>query len=467
VTFFLDVLWTGADTAANNTDDDIVTRLWEKGLPTLTVVTADDVMNLSDAESALSPQQASTLNAPTSALHEVAAQEKAKAPDESSRAANRASGFQSGGTGYDVSEQELAALADEIRLESSRDSITYILDVLTTILASEQSPELLNKLFEVYEEVLESLLRQGQWTVLEHVLCLLFETEAVRPDLGDDLKQKLRTLFEKLGTAERISLIEQYLTKAEAPNTEGLGTVLLMMPPGSVPALCALLGNLDHPSHQTIVADALSILAKDQADPLLKFLADRRPALVRQLLAIIGKWRNPRHADAIEKLVRYPDAGVRRDVIRTLGLLRPSGNGTKLVALLSDADEGVRLASLKLLVSGTYTAPFSAWEALVTADDFGDRSHTEKRNIFHAMRATSRNEAVPYWSDLLTDWGWTNRKKREDLALLAAETLGKLATPEAMAALQVGQQKGGASVKQACGVALAAAERERLKTKAS
>jgi HEAT repeat protein len=309
----------------------------------------------------------------------------------------------------------------------------------------------------------ESLLRQGQWIVLEHVLCLLFETEAVRPDLGDEQKQKLRALFDRLGTAERIVLIEKYLTKTEKPNTDGLGTVLLMMPPGSVPAICALLGNLENPSHQTIVSDALSVLAKDQADPVLRSLADRRPAFVRQLLAIIGKWRNPKHAEVIEKLVRYPDAGVRREVIRTLGLLRPSGNGARFVALLSDADEGVRLASLKLLVSGSYTAPFSAWEPVVTADDFGDRSHTEKRNIFHAMRATSLNEAVPYWCDLLTDWGWTNRKKREDLALLAAETLGKLATAEAIAALEIGQQKGGASIKQACAVALAAATRQKQK----
>lgn len=462
VTFFLDVLWTGAD-PASNTDDDIVTRLWERGLPTITVVTADEVMNLAEGEVALTPQQGAALNAEPSSLRDVLAKEKAKPVDEASHPASRASRFQSGGTGYDVTGQELAVLADEIRLESSRDSISYLLDILTTVLASEQSPALLNKLFEVYEGVVESLLRQGQWVVLEHVLCLLFETDAVRPDLAEEPKRKLNALFEKLGTPERIKLIEQYLTKTETPNTEGLGTVLVMMPAGSVPALCALLGNLEHPAHQCIVADALAVMAKDQPDPLLRSLTDRRPAFVRHLLSILGKWNNPRHADTVEKIVRYPDAAVRRDVIRTLGILRPNGNGAKLIGLLSDADEGVRLASLKLLVSGNYTAPFSAWEPLVTADDFGDRSHTEKRNVFHAMRATSRNEAVSYWSDLLTDWGWTNRQKREDLALLAAETLGKLATAEAIAALEIGQRKGSPKIKQACAAALTAATRQQLK----
>ena len=62
----------------------------------------------------------------------------------------------------------------------------------------------------------------------------------------------------------------------------------------------------------------------------------------------------------------------------------------------------------------------------MTAENFNDREAAEKRNIFHAMRVTTGDDAVPYWAALLTDWGWTNRKKREDLALLAVDALGKL-----------------------------------------
>jgi hypothetical protein len=115
------------------------------------------------------------------------------------------------------------------------------------------------------------------------------------------------------------------------------------------------------------------------------------------------------------------------------------------------------------LASGNYAAPFAAWEPLVTSDGFGDRPYTEKRNMFHAMRATARDEAVPYWTTLLTDRGWTNRTKREEMALLAAENLGKLATPHAMAALEIGRQKGGAAVRHACAIALAMASKQRAK----
>ena len=114
----------------------------------------------------------------------------------------------------------------------------------------------------------------------------------------------------------------------------------------------------------------------------------------------------------------------------------------------------MRLATLKPLLTGHYTATFNIWEPIVNAEHFTERDAAEKRNIFHAMRVTAGDDAVPYWGSLLTDWGWTNRKKREDLALLAVDALGKLGTAAAKAALDTGSKKGTAAVKQACATAL-------------
>ena len=460
VLFFLDALW-GNKNAAADDDDDIVTRLWERNLTTMSLVTANEVMKLSDVETILTPQQQSSLNAPTSSLKDVVDQEKNNQKKETDK--SRASTFKSGVTGYEISDGELSALSEEVQAETSRDIIAYLLDILTAILASEQSPELLTELFSVYEGLIESLLRQGQWSLLEHILCLLLETNAVRPDLAEEHTEKLKELLESLGTPERIKTIEHYLVKTENPNTDGLQTILAMMPPASVGPLCALMGNVTNQAHQAIIADALASVAKDYPEQLIKSLADRRPALVRPLLGIIARWNNPQHAEAVEKIIRYPDAGIRREVIRTIGVLRPSGSGVKLVPLLNDSDEGVRLAAFKLLLAGNYTAPYTVWEPLVTAEEFADRPPAERRNIYHAMRTTCGDEAVAYWTGLLTDWGWTNRKKREELALLAVDALGKLSTPAALAALQLGLQKGGPAVKQAAAAAFAAASKPRAK----
>lgn len=451
VLFFFDALWDTVGQAGTE-DDDIVTRLWSQNLPTLTLVTADEVMKISEIDDVLAPQGKAPLD---SSLKDILAEAKAKEGKDAKEDPHRKQKILSSVTGYEVTEQEMAALAQDIQAESSRDSILYILDILTAVLSSEQSPDLLSKLFDIYEGLLKSLFQGGHWFIVEHVLGLLSEAEAIRPDLTEDHKKKLQNMFDQLGSPELVKLIERYLNTADKPRTEGFANVLLMMKPSAVPELCTLLGDLEHPAHQTLIANALVDLAKETPEIVAKHLSDRRPTFVRNLLSIITRWNNPKLVDNVEKILRYPDPLIRREVIRTMAILKPSGNAAKLVPMLNDPDEGVRLATLKPLLTGNYTAPFAIWEPIVNAETFSEREPAEKRNIFHAMRATAGDEAVPYWTTLLTEWGWTNRKKREDLALMAVDALGKLGTAAALAALDTGTKKGTATVKQACATAIA------------
>lgn len=463
LSIFLASLWSDAD--SNEDDDDIVTRLWSRNLSTITLVTAEELSKFSAGNDGFIRLDGS-MSSSDSTLRELLDRERERkkkigteTDTKSGGSGNAKSRFQSGLAGYEVTEEELAVLAQEIEAERKQDSLMYILDMLTAILASEESPALLTKLFSLWGNIVESLLREGKWTVLENVLSLLHETDTLRPDLGEEHKQQLASLLNGLGRAERVKVIETYLNRSPNVEVKGLSTILLLMKTDAVSSLCSLLANLTSQVHQAIVSEALTVLAKDHPDPLVRGLSDRRPGYVRNLISILIKWNNPRFADPIEKLTRYPDAQVRREVIRALGLFRPSGNGTKLVSLSTDEDEGVRFAALKLLMSGQYTVPFSLWSPLLSEEGFTDRPISERRAVFHAIRATCGDEAVPYWQGLMTEWAWTNRKKKEELAVIGAETLGKLATTAAIAALSLGAKKGSAAVRQACAAALLQAQR--------
>jgi len=459
LSFFLDALWASQD---KENDDDIVTHLWQKNLTALTLVTAEEIAKASGSDAFL---QLNPLTTSDSTLRELLDRERKKntaqsATSETETAAQQKARFQSGLVGYEVTEDELAALAEEIEQENRQDSTTYVLDVLTAILASEQSPALLTKLCSLWGQVITSLVQSGHWAVLETVLSILHETDVVRPDISDIHKHQLAALLSGLGKPEHIKSIESYLNRTPTANTEGLSTVLLMMGTEAVSLLCSLLANLEHSAHQTIVSETLHALAKDHSDPVLRGLTDRRPTYVRNLLAIVAKWNDPAFADAVEKLVRYPDAQVRKEALRVLGHLKPNGNGARLILCLSDTDDSVRIAALKLLTTGQYTAPFPQWAPILADNIFWERSLSEKRGLYQAIRATCGDDAIPYWQELFTKWAWTNRKKKEECAVLAAETLGKLATPAALATLEMGKKKGSAAVRQACAMALAQFHRQ-------
>jgi hypothetical protein len=470
LSFLLDSLWGSLDSEED--DDDIVTRLWSKDLSTITIVTAEEVAKASTGGDDVALPTAGVMESPESNLRDILDREQTKARKEpglgidgsrplGDKPAARAGRFQSGQAGYEVSDKELAELAKEIEAESARDNMTYLLDMLTAILASEKSSVILTKLLDLWGDVLDSLAAQGKWSVLDSVLGLLNAAAEVRPDLSDDHKKQLAALLDNLGRPERMKMIETYLNKIPDATTVGLPAVLLLMTPAAVSALCTLLANLEAPAHQAVVAEAIETLAKDQPDHVLRGLSDRRPRYVKNLLAILLKWNNPRFADAVEKLVRYPDIQVRKEVVRAIGIFRPNGNGMKLIAFLNDSEESVRFAALKLLITGQYKAPYSTWSPIVSADTFMDRTLGEKRAVFQAMRATSSDEVIPFFESLITERSWTNRKNKEELAALAAETLGKLPTPAALTALELGQKKGVAAVRQACTVALAQAQRQQ------
>ncbi|MCS6294445.1 MAG: HEAT repeat domain-containing protein, partial [Nitrospira sp.] len=460
LSFFLDSLWASQD---KENDDDIVTRLWQKNMAALTLVTAEEIAKASGGSDAF--LKLNPLTTSDSTLRELLDQERKKknaqsGSSETQSAAQQKARFQSGLVGYEVTEDELAALAKEIEQENQQDSTTYILDVLTAILASEQSPALLTKLCSLWGHVITALVQSGKWAVLETVLSILHETEAVRPDISETHKHHIATLLSGLGKPEHIKSIESYLNRTPNANTEGLSTVLLMMGTEAVSLLCSLLANLEHSTHQAIVSETLHTLARDHSEPLLRGLTDRRPVYVRNLLTIVAKWNNPTFAEAVEKLVRYPDAQVRKEAIRVFGLLKPNGNGARLILCLSDAEDSVRIAALKLLATGQYTAPFPQWTPILSDDTFLERPLSEKRGLYQAIRATCGDEAIPYWQGLFTEWAWTNRKKKEECAVLAAEALGKLATPAAIATLELGKKKGSAAVRQACTMAFSQLQKQ-------
>jgi hypothetical protein len=467
--FFLGALWGGTGKDGEEDDDDIVTRLWAKNLATITIVTAAEIAKVAGSLDILSPQNEGAMSAPPGRLREIIDEETSRlSKSQGGAAASQRARFQSGLAGFETTEAEMAALQAEIIAESRRDSVAYLVEVLSAIFVSEQSEPVLSRCLDVFGNVVASLLEQGNWTAINTVLGFLYESEGMRPTLTEAQKARISKIFSDLGSNEQQRMIETCLNRSADVTTVDLLPVLLQMKPAAVPGLCGLLANLQFSAHQAVASDALATLAKETPEPILRGLTDRRPAYVRHLLSILHRWNDPRHAEYVEKIVRYPDPQIRKEVIRLLGHLRPNGSGVKFVGLVGDSDETVRMAALKLLNDGHYTVPFSTWSPILSAEPFADRSPAEKRAVFQAVRQTSGDEAVPYWQGLLTDWSWTNRKKKEDLALLAAEALGKLATPAAMQALELGQAKGGGSVRQACSNALIlAAKQQKSKSSAA
>jgi hypothetical protein len=457
--YFLETL--GGEHGTQTLDEDIITRLWEKNLPTISLVTAEEIVKSLDLMTFMAPQDTNTMNSPVSyvsKIHSAEAVRRAHVGATGATAQGK-TGAQSDLAEFQVSQQELEKLAQEIVEESKRDSLAYVLDVLFAILASEQSPALLSKILDVCEEILEKLTRQGNWKLLNQVLGLLHEMERW-PDLSEALRMKLAGLLATPAQPSNIQAMAMVLNPSPQISTDGFLPFLLQLNPAASPSLCDLLARLDHQEHRSVVCDALVVLAKDAPEPLVTGLDHRTGPFVKNLVNILTRLGDPRLADSLEKASQHQDSMVRKEVVRAFSLLRPTGNGSPLMAFIQDPDGAIRLSALKLLAGGEYTVPFQAWVPILSGKAFRERSNSEQRTILRAVSRTAGAEAVPYWRQLLVQRLWTKRAHKLELASLAAEALGKIGTPNAISALEAGRKRRNRVIRNACSTALAALEKQ-------
>lgn len=279
---------------------------------------------------------------------------------------------------------------------------------------------------------------------------------------AEESKRKLRSLLESLTDARHLEAITTSVNAHPGTPAQEFFLFLLHLSSHAIPALCQLLGTLKRKSHRLAVCNALAVLAKEKSDVLAKGLTDSRWYYVRNLVYIIGKIGNPNHAAVVEPLATHPDPRVRREAMRTLGMLRAAGQaplpgkGHALVAVLGDSDETIRLSALNLLNAGSYRMPFSVWAPIVTSPTFLMRSNSEMQLTFGVMAKLVGEEAVPYLRSLVTRRLWFNRKRKQEVGALAAEALASLATPGAVAALEAGQKRANRVIRHACLAALTA-----------
>ncbi len=455
---FLESLGADQDTAGAD-DEDTVTRLWAKDLSTVSIVTAEQIVRGSAADDPLMPQDAVTLNTPTSRLKEITAaaiahQEHEKAlggkhrVDSSATSASKTD-FRPSLPEYEVSPQELNQLAAQIEAESLRDDSAYLADLWSTILASEQSASLLYEILDLLAEILETLIQAGDWKPLSILVGRLSEIKH-RSDLTMEHHQKVLQLLDSLAGRKHLQAMAQTLNANPQTATHDLLAFLQTFRRSAIPSLCGLLGNLKFENHRLTVCEAVMTLAKDMPELLTEGLTDPRSDYVRDLLFIIANLGNPRLADSVFPLAAHRDPKVRLEALRTLEVLRPSGTGMHLIGLLNDSDEFVRLEALNLLELGNYASPFSLWAPIVTHKEFHHRSISEIEAFFQAMSQVVREEAVQYWRQLVTQWLWPQRKKKQEIGALAAEALGRIGSPAAISALEAGKKRLNRFIRNAC-----------------
>ena len=463
---FLDALW-GRDDPEEQ-DDDIATRLWSKNLPFVSLVTAEDIVRAPWVASAFAPQESGFFAPPPPSFKGVLEQEGSASG--ASATGVQATGVQAaapagpaglyegalraaGVAGFEVSAGEQAALQEEARAESEREPIPAVLEMLRAILASERSQELLGRGLALIPDVLDALLLDGRWSEAAALLAFIDNVADHNQAYEPTARLLAARAADSLRAPQRVSLIALGLNALPERAPEGLALLLSRLPPAAVPALCGVLAALRSEAHRAALREVLAWLGPQNPGAVLKGLAGPESQAVRDLIAVVISWGQPQAAEELAMLAGHRDAEVRREALLGVVRLWTAGDASPLLAFVRDPERAVRMQALRFLGGGAWLTPWETWTPFLE-EDLQSLPAVDRRMLFHAMRATCGDAAVPFLRGLLGAKGWRGRGRKDETALIAADVLTLHGTPAAREALLYGLEEGSTAVQEACAAAL-------------
>jgi HEAT repeat protein len=198
----------------------------------------------------------------------------------------------------------------------------------------------------------------------------------------------------------------------------------------SVEPLCQLLGELDSGKWRKMICDQLAELCKEDIQPLVKFLSNRNPLLVCQILYILGKVGHPSTVKYLRNLIVHTNPKVREETLQVLSKFGEKGKDS-ILRFLGDSLPVIRgKASLSLARIAKNEAVKPLLD-IILSEDFYKRDFDEKASFFKALAETGSKETIPVLEKIAKKRKWFQKAKWNEMRICATNTLKAMASTEA------------------------------------
>jgi HEAT repeat protein len=336
---------------------------------------------------------------------------------------------------YFLDEGELRRLAEEVRLERTRDIWTDVINALFDRL-EDGDQERKVRVITMLGEVLPPMLGGGDFERAAWVLDNL-GTLASRPGLLEPAAlREVRKLYGHL--AEPATVAELARTLEDSPaalRSEGFSALLEFFPPQAIAPLTRAAETVSRPDVRRVLEAAIRRLAEANQGEVVRLLGDEDPAIVVGALGWVASLGIGSATGAVVPLLGHVHPEVRAAAAAALGKLGAGVAGETIVGLLQDPEREVRIAAVRALASLGYAAARPALAAALDSKPLRSADRTEKIAFFEAFGVLGGMDGVATLDRMLNSRGWLGRGAGAEIRACAALGLARARHPAARTAL--------------------------------
>jgi len=461
---FLDVVKRATEPTTGQ--DDVVTLLWERDFRHLEYIyiPLEDLMDARDQsgepEGGRPDQPDPGIPWPsTSELEPEAASVGEGAPERSDdwspavtvdTAWDEASGPQ-----FKMTDNELAELDQAIKDEVVRPLGPEVLEIVASILESEEEPGGFLESAVAFQRFIELAIEDGDIPRANALLARLKTITAKKAEVRAEFGGLAEQVIREIGRPSFLAQAAPTLNSHPEIDPGVLTNFLVQLGSSAAPAICDLLGQLNHMKHRRALCEALATSCRDDVEVLISRLGDSRWYVIRNVVYVLGRIAHQGVERALDRALHHEDVRVRKEAVRALGRIESSSSRAYLISAFRDTDAGVRVQAALTLASKRDERAAQAILGVIGTPEFGRRDLSERQAFFEALGRSGSDMLLARLEPILTK-GSIFRAGSDEERFHAALALAWLGTPAALGLLNRELQGKKNDVRKAVEAALAA-----------
>lgn len=335
---------------------------------------------------------------------------------------------------FRMSDSEVGELEAAIKEEEARPLGTEVLEIVAAILESEEEPTGFLESAGAFQRFIELAMEEADIPRANALLARLKTIAAKKAESRAEFAGLAEQVIREIGRPSFLAQSAPTLNAHPEIDPAVLTNFLVQLGSSAAPAICDLLGQVNHVKHRRALCEALATSCKDDVEILISRLGDSRWYVIRNVVYVLGRIAHQGVERALDRALHHEDVRVRKEAVRALGRIESPTSRAYLISAFRDMDAGVRVQAAMTLAGKRDDRAAQSILAMIAAPEFAKRDLNERASFFEALGRSGSDSLVPQLSTMLTK-GSLFRAGNDEDRYHAALALGWLGSPAALAVL--------------------------------
>jgi len=416
-----------------DSDDDLLTLLWEQDFQCVRYVTIElgeeGVQPLEPSESGFGGPEGPSDEDLKQQVAEDAAQ-----PDPSPTIVSMED-FDA--TLYFLDDDELKYIESEIEREYSQDLRGSVLALVFDRLELQTFAAVRTELISILENFIPYLLGASDFRSVAYILSELKVILERARELLPEHRRQLEELPARLSQPDAIGQLMQSLDEAVVhPTEEELAGLFSELRAEALNGVLEWLPQLSNQRVKDLLENAAQRLVQAHPEQVASTLESENEEVLLGVLRLISGLKLPTFVPALGGLLTHDNPAVRGGAASALAAIGSPGAMKQLERAIDDSDRDVRVAAVRVLSEGGHRGAFGRIESAVIGKTLKHADLTEKKAFFQAYGLLAGTDGLGPLKPMVKSKGLLKRKEEPETRACAAMALGKIGGEEAREILQ-------------------------------